>query len=79
MDIEGFEQKALNGMKKLAATGCSVKMNICTYHHPNDLTKIKTILNDYSFKYQVSDGYVLYFQTGEEPSFRKVLIRAEKS
>jgi hypothetical protein len=79
MDIEGFEQKALNGMKKLVATGCTVKMNICTYHHPNDLTEIKNILNDYSFKYQVSDGFVLYFQTGEEPSFRKVLIRAEKS
>lgn len=79
MDIEGFEQKALNGMKNLFASGCSLKMNICTYHHPDDLSEIQAILNNNSFKYQVSDGYVLFFQTGEVPSFRKVLIRAEKS
>ena len=79
MDIEGFEQKALSGMKNLVASGCPIKMDICTYHRPNDLTEIRTILNDYSFKSKVSDGYVLYFMPGEEPSFRKVLIRAEKS
>jgi hypothetical protein len=79
MDIEGFEQKALSGMKNLVESGCPIKMDICTYHHPNDLSEIRTILNDYSFKSKVSDGYVLYFMPGEEPSFRKVLIRAEKS
>ncbi len=79
MDIEGFEQKALIGMKKLIASGCAIKMDICTYHHPNDLIEIGRILDNYSFKSKVSDGYVLYFQPGEDPSFRKVLIRAVKS
>ena len=79
MDIEGFEQNALAGMKNLAASGCPVKMNVCTYHQPNALNEIEAIVKEYGFKYQVSDGYVLFFQPGEQPSFRKVLIRAEKN
>jgi hypothetical protein len=79
MDIEGFEQKALAGMKNLASSGCPVKMNVCTYHQPNALNEIEAIVEGYGFKYQISDGYVLFFQPGEQPSFRKVLIRAEKN
>lgn len=78
LDIEGFEQKALSGMKRLVASGNPIKMNVCTYHRLNDFNKIEAILQSYGFTRQVSDGYVLYFQTGEEPSFRKALIRAEK-
>lgn len=78
LDIEGFEQKALSGMKLLVTSGNHIKMNVCTYHRQNDLTEIESILLSYGFAYKVSDGYVLYFQEGEEPSFRKALIRAEK-
>lgn len=78
LDIEGYEQKALEGMKKIALSGNNIKMNVCTYHHQNDLNEIQAVLKSYGFDCQVSDGYVLYFQTGEEPSFRKVLIRATK-
>ena len=78
MDIEGFEQKALAGMKNLVASGNAIKMNVCTYHQPFALSEINAILRDYGFDCQVSKGYVLFFQTGEEPSFRKVLIRAQK-
>ena len=79
MDIEGYEQKALKGMKNLVASGSNIKTDICTYHHPNDLQEIKAIVRDYGFKLNVSESYMLFFQPGEEPSFRKVLIRAEKS
>lgn len=79
MDIEGFEQKALAGMKNLVASGCKIKMDVCTYHHPNDLQEIEPIIYDYGFKWHVTESFMLYFQNGEEPSFRKVLIRAEKS
>jgi hypothetical protein len=78
LDIEGYEQKALSGMKNLVASGNHIKVDVCTYHHPEDLKEIKTTLQSYGFIYHVSDGYVLYFQEGEEPSFRKALIRAEK-
>ena len=79
MDIEGFEQKALTGMKNLVASGNAIKMDVCTYHQPSALQEISGILDDYGFECQVSKGYVLFFQPGEEPSFRKVLIRAEKA
>jgi hypothetical protein len=79
LDIEGYEQKALAGMKKLVASGNHIKMNVCTYHHPDDLNAIGATLKSYGFDWQVSNGYVLYFKMGEEPSFRKVLIRAGKS
>ena len=78
LDIEGYEQKALTGMKSLVESGNPIKMNVCTYHHPDDLKEIQRILQSYGFSCKVSDGYVLYFQPGEVPSFRKVLIRAEK-
>lgn len=79
MDIEGFEQKALAGMKNLVASGSKIKMDVCTYHHINDLQEIESIIKDYGFEWHVTKSYMLYFQTGEDPSFRKVLIRAEKT
>ena len=78
MDIGGFEQKALAGIKNLVASGNAIKMDVCTYHQPNAFMEISAILDDYGFNCQVSKGYVLFFQPGEEPTFRKVLIRAEK-
>ena len=78
LDIEGFEKKALSGMKKLVASGNPVKMDVCTYHHPDDFKEIAEILNSYGFSWKSSDGYVLFFQEDEKPSFRKVLIRAKK-
>lgn len=78
MDIEGFEKKALAGMSKLMTISKNIKMDICTYHHHNDLKDIEEIINSYGFKWHVSDGYILFFQPGEEPDFRKALIRAEK-
>jgi hypothetical protein len=79
MDIEGYEQKALQGMKKMVASGCNIKMDVCTYHHPNDLQEIKEAIDSYGFKWNISKSFMLYFKPDEEPSFRKVLIRAEKS
>ena len=79
MDIEGFEQRALAGMKNLVASGNAIKLNVCTYHQPFALNQIHAILGDYGFDCQVSKGFVLFFQPGEEPSFRKVLIRAQKA
>ncbi len=79
MDIEGFERESLMGMKNLVRECRNIKMNICTYHHLEDLQAIETIIHDYGFKWEVSDGYLLYFQDNEAPSFRKALIRAQKN
>jgi predicted RNA methylase len=79
MDIEGFEQKALAGMKNLVASGNRIKMDVCTYHQSSAYQQIETILKNYGFQCQVSKGFVLYSIPGDVPSFRKALIRAEKS
>ncbi len=78
LDIEGYEQKALAGMKRLIESGNPVRMDVCTYHHPGDFKEILATLKSYNFRCQASEGYLLYFQPGEEPSFRQVLIRAER-
>ncbi|MFA5974181.1 MAG: FkbM family methyltransferase [Lentimicrobiaceae bacterium] len=79
MDIEGYEKLALAGMKNLIASGRPIKMNVCTYHHPNDLIDIEKVVKSYGFEWHVSEGFVLYSLPGEQPTFRKVLIRAEKN
>lgn len=79
MDIEGYEKEALRGMEKLVSIGKNIKMDICTYHHINDLDDIGAIISSYGFNWHASDGYILYFQPNEEPKFRKALIRAQKS
>jgi hypothetical protein len=79
LDIEGYEQKALAGMKKLIVSGKPVRMNVCTYHNPNDFKEIKSTLESSGFVCHVTEGYVLFFHQGEKPEFRRVLIRAEKN
>ncbi|MBK8884650.1 MAG: FkbM family methyltransferase [Bacteroidales bacterium] len=78
LDIEGYEQKALAGMKNLIESGNPVRMNVCTYHNPDDFTDIWSTLESYGFLCKATEGYVLFFHPGEKPEFRKVLIRAEK-
>ena len=78
LDIEGYEKKALEGMKRLMESGKNVRINVCTYHYPDDFREIKTALENYGLDCHATEGYVLFFHPGEEPSFRKVLIRAEK-
>ena len=78
LDIEGFEQKALAGMKNLVASGNPLKLDVCTYHQPEAFDEISALVEKYGFRWNVTKGFVLFFQPGEVPSFRKVLIRAEK-
>jgi hypothetical protein len=78
LDIEGFEQKALAGMKNLVASGNPLKLDVCTYHQPEAFDEISALVENYGFRWNVTKGFVLFFQPGEVPSFRKVLIRAEK-
>jgi hypothetical protein len=79
LDIEGYEKNALAGMKQLMESGKKVRINVCTYHNPGDFRELKAILETYGFDCHASEGYVLFFHPGEEPLFRKVLIRAEKN
>ena len=79
MDIEGAEVDALRGAKKTLAMN-KVKASICSYHHLNDIVKIKSILHNYGYKTAVSDGYMIFIldpDIFETTDFRKGVIYAE--
>lgn len=57
MDIEGGEQTALMGAKRLLAGRKNIKLVICTYHTQNAEKEIIELLGD-NFKYSFSDGYM---------------------
>lgn len=78
MDIEGFEKKALVGMRNLALTAEFLKIDVCTYHNTDDVINIAELIKSYGLNYKLSDSYILYSNSGEIPTFRKALIRAEK-
>lgn len=74
LDIEGYEKKALSGMKKLVESGSQVMMNVCTYHYPDDYKEIKASLESLGFECHVTDGFVSFFHPGEEPSLSLIHI-----
>ncbi len=52
MDIEGAEQKALDGAKRIISTD-KPKLAICLYHKPEDLWQIPLMIKDYYSSYDV--------------------------
>ena len=79
MDVEGYELAALIGAKNLL-TNNKVRASVCTYHNPDDLMKIKSILRQYGFKTSTSDGYMVFingFEILDTADFRKGVVRAK--
>ena len=70
MDIEGSEQAALKGAKKLLNEAKDLDYSICTYHQKNDVVEIHNLLKSNHFDSEFSDRY-LYF----EKELRKAIIR----
>ena len=79
MDIEGAEQDAIRGGRKLIKESKNLKMAVCTYHTPNVFQETKHLLID-DFLLHVTYGYmVLNPMFGwKPPYFRRGMIRAEK-
>ena len=79
MDIEGAEPAALRGAKKFLSMN-RVKASVCSYHHSNDIVRIKSMLHDYGYKTATSEGYMIFildkniFDTAD---FRKGVVYAE--
>ncbi|MCL2358884.1 FkbM family methyltransferase [Candidatus Bathycorpusculum sp.] len=78
MDIEGYEQKALNGatLDKTNFTEIN-KMAICIYHNPQDETTISNFLAQYGYKFYLTDGYIV-ISDSNNPIIRKGILRAYK-
>ena len=79
MDIEGYEPAALRGAKKILSMN-KVKASVCSYHHYDDIVKIKSILHSYGYKTATSDGYMIFIldeKIWEAADFRKGVVYAE--
>ena len=79
MDIEGAEPSALRGAKKILTTN-KVKASICSYHHSEDIIKIKAVLRNCGYRVAASDGYMVLIydkDIWETADFRKGIVYAE--
>jgi hypothetical protein len=75
MDIEGMETEVLHQglVKNMGAA--NLKFACCTYNKEDDADVMEKIFTEYGYHTEFSDGYILF---GENPSFRKGIIRAWK-
>ena len=78
LDVEGYEKQALKGMNHFFSKVKNLKMCVCTYHFDNDAVDIHHMLKDKRLNCEFSDGYLLFDNENELPTFRKALIRAWK-
>lgn len=76
MDIEGFEQNALVGMKRTINENPNAILLICTYHKPQAETEIKRMMDEWGYSGKERPGYI-FFWAGEnfiEPYARRGVI-----
>ncbi len=81
MDIEGEEFYALQGGENLLRRSINAKCVVCTYHQEFAYYAIKSLLQEYGFDVEHSDGYMWYiehFNSMRPPVLRRGLIRAQK-
>jgi hypothetical protein len=80
IDVEGSEDKVLQGAKKLIQNSGKLKIAICTYHLQGDAEKFSSLLSKMNFKISFSKGLMLPYygkSKQEEPYLRKAVLRAE--
>ncbi len=76
MDIEGFEERALEGAIEVLKNN-PVNLSVCLYHTPDAEKNITTFFNKLNYKYETSEGCMIYDNI--PPYFRHSVIRAYKN
>jgi hypothetical protein len=78
IDVDGFEQKVLDGCRSVLESKTPLKIALCTYHRNNDETDFTKLLLKYGFKISASKGYMInyYDKKIKAPWLRRGLIRA---
>lgn len=80
MDIEGAEPAALDGGAGYLTNHRNIRVAACAYHNFGDEKLITEKLEKYGFKISVSEGYMNFLWTDEEPKlFVRGIIRGEKA
>jgi len=80
MDVEGYEERVLNGSKHLLESEKLKKIVTCTYHYADAEEKLGKILESYNYTITASSGYMLFSMYDElkPPYFRRGLLRCVK-
>ena len=80
MDIEGFEEKALVGAKRLLNSNNNIICAICTYHTPFAEKNISEIMKTYGYSPEYNKGYMIFHYEKEfsAPYLRRGVIRFKK-
>ena len=80
IDVDGNEQKVLDGASELLAGKSSLKMALCTYHKNNDERDFTSLLEKNGFRVIPSGGYMIHYYDKKIacPWLRRGLIRAER-
>jgi hypothetical protein len=81
IDVDGFEQKVLDGMKEILRLKKINKIALCTYHENYDDINFKSFLEKFNYNIEFSNGFMLFYNHGTKlapPYFRKGLLRATK-
>jgi hypothetical protein len=78
IDVDGFEQKVLQGFTGTLESGIPLKIALCTYHREGDEADFTKLLENYGFEISVSKGYMInyYDKKIKAPWLRRGLIRA---
>lgn len=77
MDIEGFEEAALEGSRNYL-TKSNPKLAICTYHKAEAEQNIRSMVTGFGFNTATTKGHICFVHSTEH-FFRKGVLRAEKN
>jgi len=79
-DIEGAEVELLAGARGVLKNQNDLKILLCTYHREGDDAELKKCLEEFGFKTEYSDGYMLFIFDPylKKPYIRRGVLRAAK-
>lgn len=82
MDIEGEEENALIGARRVLEDNSNIKCAICAYHRKNADVRISRYLEELQFKVTTTKGYMFFREDIDsliDGELRKGIIRAWKT
>jgi Methyltransferase FkbM domain len=78
IDVDGFEDKVLNGAMETISSKTPLKIALCTYHKHNDEKDFSLLLKNNGFTVTPSKGYMIHYYDKKikMPWLRRGLLRA---
>ena len=78
MDIEGFEQKVLNGAQKFLNSNNKIQLAIATYHNQEDYDHFNNHLTSLGYEVNHTAGFILFYydRSIQSPFLRRCVLQA---